>query len=99
MEQENSKSPKPLPEVFLAEFAGSRLFVTDWFMKPGEHGELFVPIELDDRRACFCQLGPKLFLAQEGMEKVIVRDEIARLVCGICSRQAGQPGIERVSKI
>lgn len=49
-------------------------------MKPGEYGELLVPIGSDDRRACFCQLGPKLFLAQEGVEKVIVRHEIARLV-------------------
>jgi hypothetical protein len=67
-------------------------------MRPCEHGKLFAPIELDDRRACFCQFGPKLFFAQEGVQKVIVRHEVARLICGIGSWQAGQPGIERVAR-
>ena len=67
-------------------------------MRPGEDDELLVPIELNDGRTCFGQLRPKLFFAQEGVEKVILRHEVARLVRGIRSWEAGQPGIECVGR-
>ena len=68
-------------------------------MRPGEYGKLLVPIELNDRRSRFGQLGPKLILVQEGVEKVILGHEVARLVGGICSWQASKPGIEGFSKL
>ena len=94
--QENSKSPKPLPEVFLAEFDRLSMPTQVSLVRPGDHRELLVPIELNDRRSCFGQLRPKFFFAQEGVEKVIMGNEVARLVRGIRSWQAGQPGIECV---
>jgi hypothetical protein len=97
--QENSKSPRPLPEVFLAEFDRFSMLTQDSLVRPVDHYELLIPIELKDRCPCFGQLRPKLFFAQEGVEKVIVRNKVARLVRGIRSWQAGQPGIECVGRL